>query len=117
VILRRIGGERAAAVIEQDQLVVLRPFIEHQGIPEAHGGEEAVDHQQRLALAPGVVSHADVTHLGELPVRAEASRRWSRQGAAHPETGDGHDRNEALDPGVLLREALAPPAAAAGDPW
>jgi len=51
VICLRLGGHAHAAVVEEDQLVLLGEFFDHRGIPQAHGGHKPVDQEERFALA------------------------------------------------------------------
>ena len=44
VVLRRISGQADPPVVEQDQLVLAGQLLDQGRVPQAHGGEEAVDH-------------------------------------------------------------------------
>jgi hypothetical protein len=113
VILGRVGGETHAAIIKEDQLMLAGQLLHHERIPEAHGGEKAVDHQQRLTLSARVVSQADVAHLGILDLwpewRPQLPGSRSRQRPADTDANDDHGNHQAPQPGLQLehRGALA----------
>ena len=43
VVVRRVGRQAHAAVVEEDQLMVRGQCLDQQRVPQAHGGDEAVE--------------------------------------------------------------------------